>query len=325
MVEVHVLDAWLAPDVPRTAIHHALHLLGGLAAPAFLFMAGLSLALADAALARKGTPRKDRTVRLLRRAAWLLGVALLFRCAEYVLGGMWRVEGGWRDIFRVDVLNVIAVSLAMTVCVVVAPPRRAQVPLAVGLAAAIALLTPPLTGRPHAPGPLIDYLLPPTGGEFALVNWGAFVLAGAAVGRLLESRDRPLATLALAAALVGAGLAADRAPPFYANQDFWHASPWWFSIRLGVVVAMSGILQLVPAAAARLLAGLSLLGRHSLLGYMASVELTYGFASKALHHRLGTGATLAGIAGAALFTAALALAAERLPGRSRRSAPINRG
>jgi hypothetical protein len=313
MVEVHVVHAWLDPGVPRTSLHHALNMLGGLAAPAFLFMAGLAVVLADAALARRGLSRLARTVRLLRRAAWLLGVALLFRLGEYLLGGMWRMPGGWRDLLRVDILNVIAVSLVLAICTAVALPRRAGLLLAAGAALAIALATPPLAAWPHVPGPLVDYLLPPTGGEFALFNWSAFALAGAAVGRLLESRDRPLLTLALAAALVGAGVLGDRAPPVYANQDFWHASPWWFSIRLGVVVALSGVLQLVPAVAARALAGLSLLGRHSLLGYMASVELTYGFATQALHGRLETGAVVVGIGAAALFTAALALAAERIP------------
>jgi hypothetical protein len=46
---------------------------------------------------------------------------------------------------------------------------------------------------------------------------------------------------------------------------------------------------------------------------MASVELTYGFATQALHGRLQTGAVVVGICATALFTAALALAAERIP------------
>ncbi|HET7754933.1 MAG TPA: heparan-alpha-glucosaminide N-acetyltransferase domain-containing protein, partial [Anaeromyxobacteraceae bacterium] len=170
MVEVHVLDAWLASDVQRTGLHRALDLLGGLAAPGFLFMAGISVVLADAALERKGLSRPERSARLLRRAGWLLGVALLFRGGEYLLGGMWRVPGGWRDILRVDVLNVIAVSLAVTVCAAVALPRRAQLPVTAALAAAIALATPPLAASPHQTGPLVDYLLPPTGGEFAFFN-----------------------------------------------------------------------------------------------------------------------------------------------------------
>ena len=56
MVEVHVLDAWLAPDARGGAAYHALRMLGGFAAPGFLFMAGLSQALADGAAERKGVP-----------------------------------------------------------------------------------------------------------------------------------------------------------------------------------------------------------------------------------------------------------------------------
>ena len=86
-------------------------IVGGFAAPSFLFMAGMSQLLADGALERKGVAVADRRARAVRRALWLLGVAYAFRVVEFLLGGAWRVPGGWRTVLRVDVLNVIAVSL----------------------------------------------------------------------------------------------------------------------------------------------------------------------------------------------------------------------
>jgi uncharacterized membrane protein len=41
MVEVHTLDAWLAPGAGRGVLHDVLSMIGGFAAPSFLFMAGL--------------------------------------------------------------------------------------------------------------------------------------------------------------------------------------------------------------------------------------------------------------------------------------------
>jgi hypothetical protein len=47
-------------------------------------------------------------------------------------------------------------------------------------------------------------------------------------------------------------------------------------MRLAICMALTGLLQLVPDTAERPFAWLSLLGRQSLVGYIASVELTYG-------------------------------------------------
>src|SRR5689334_423676 len=88
MIEVHALDAWLAPAARRGALHGGLAMLGGFAAPSFLFLAGVSLVLGDVARERRGESASTRRATALRRAGWLLGVAYAFRLAEYVLGGM---------------------------------------------------------------------------------------------------------------------------------------------------------------------------------------------------------------------------------------------
>ena len=154
MVEVHVLDAWLAPAAPATpwpfglfagtwiTPRVVLDMIGGLAAPGFLYMAGLSQALGDAAQERKGLPPAARRNQALRRALWLLGVAYGFRLAEYLLGGAWSRPDGWADLLKVDVLNVIAVGLAAAAVLSVGRPRRVAAALA-GLAAlAVVLATP---------------------------------------------------------------------------------------------------------------------------------------------------------------------------------------
>ena len=110
MVEWHTYDSWRADAVATGSAHTFLSIVGGFAAPSFLYMAGMSQLLADGALERKGVAVADRRARAVRRALWLLGVAYVFRAVEFVLGGAWRVPGGWRTILRVDVLNVIAIS-----------------------------------------------------------------------------------------------------------------------------------------------------------------------------------------------------------------------
>jgi hypothetical protein len=168
--------------------------------------------------------------------------------------------------------------------------------------------------------------------NFHLFNWVAFLLAGAAVAPLALGRNRPLLWLGLAAALFGLGWWADRWPPVYAHQSFWRTSPSWFAMRLAICLAFSGLLQLVPDAAERALSWLTRMGRQSLVGYIASVELTYGAvlewlswktAGGPLKKSLSFGATLAGIVAMVAVTWAISVGWERVQAyrRARAAAP----
>ncbi|HZZ84865.1 MAG TPA: heparan-alpha-glucosaminide N-acetyltransferase domain-containing protein [Anaeromyxobacteraceae bacterium] len=312
MVEVHTLDAWLAPGVGQGLLHDVLLMMGGFAAPCFLFMAGLSQQLADGSAERRGSPPGARLRAALSRALWLLGVAYAFRFGEYVLGGAFRVSGGWRDILRVDILNVIALSLALAAVVSFVARGRLALPAFALAAAAVAGAAPLAAGWSHPESRALDYLYATwPRANFSLLNWAAFLLAGSAAGRLLRDRDRPALLLSLGAALFAGGWAADLLPPLYRHQDFWHTSPSWYAMRLGGVLALTAVCQLVPGSAAPSLSGLRTLGRHSLLGYVASIELTYGFWSHPVHRALSLGGTLAGIAAMVAVTWALSAGVER--------------
>jgi uncharacterized membrane protein len=331
MVVWHTWDSWRADAVVPTQLHDVVNLIGGMAAPSFLYMAGLSQVLADGALARKGVPREVRRTKALRRGLWLLAVAYLFRVAEYLLGGAYRVPGGWQHILRVDVLNVIAVSFLLTALFTVGVDRRLHVIAAVSATALVAFLAPVAAAWKHAPSHLLDYLYSEwPRGIFHLLPWAGFCFAGSVAGALASASWRrdpvaprsdpasvagrgpgPRAWLALGALLVLVGWATDRLPPFYAHQDFWRTSPSWFAMRLGFVVATSGALQLVPAFGDRWLAWLRLIGRHSLLGYFVSVEIPYGHLSHQLHRRLGPESLLLGVLAMLLVTWATAGLADR--------------
>jgi hypothetical protein len=351
MVEVHVLDAWLAPAARGAAWplglfagtwvtpYAVLNMIGGFAAPGFLYMAGLSQALADAAQERKGVTPAARRNQALRRALWLLGVAYGFRLAEFLLGGAWSRPGGWAELLKVDVLNVIAVGLAMTALLSVGR-RRAVGAAAAGVAAvAIVLATPVVAdllrhydvaqagaAARTAPNRIVDVLYAylyaswPRA-NFHLFNWVAFLLAGSAVAPLALGRNRPFVWLALAAALFGFARWADTWPAAYAYQSFWRTSPSWFAMRLAICLGFSGLLQLVPDAAEGSLAWLTRMGRQSLVGYIASVELTYGAilewlswktAGAPLRRSLSFAGTVAAILAMIVVTWAISVGWERL-------------
>jgi len=106
----------------------------------------------------------------------------------------------------------------------------------------------------------------------------------------------------------------DSLPAFYAHQDFWRVSPCWLAMRLGVVVATSGLLQLLPASADGSLSWLRTLGRHSMLGYFLSVELPYGALFNSLKKRLGTGQALVAVVAMVVLIWAASVAADRWDG-----------
>ena len=318
MVEVHTLDAWLAPGTGRGALHDVLTMIGGFAAPSFLFMAGLSQVLGDTALARRGVLPSQRRWKSLSRAVWLLGVAYAFRFAEYMLGGMFRVAGGWQDILRVDILNVIALSLAVSALLVAGVPRWMHFPATALTAAAIVLATPLVAAWQHAPSRILDYFFASyPRANFCLFNWAAFLFAGSAVGRIVAERSRPALLLCLGGVLFAAGWLGDLLSPVYAHQDFWHTSPSWFAMRLGAIVALTGLLQLVPAPADRGLSWLRTMGRHSLLGYLVSIELTYGSVTAPLHRALSLGTVLAAIVVMIAVTWGISVGADSLALRRR--------
>ncbi len=314
MIEWHTYDSWRADAVAQGAWHDVVQTIGGFAAPSFLYMAGMSQLLADAAAERKEVPPGERRTRAVRRAVWLLGVAYAFRIVEFLLGRAYTVPGGWQAILRVDVLNVIAVSLLAGALLAVGRPSRAQVAIAAAAACAVAFLAPVVAGWTHGPNRALDYLYTDDWrrGIFHLFPWAAFALAGFALGRLAWKDPRPILWVGMGVALFAGGWAAERfLPPVYAHQDFWRTSPQWVAMRLGLCVATSGLLQLLPASADRWLSWLRTLGRHSLLGYFISIEVPYGALSSDLHKRLSMGTALLAVVAMSAATWAASVAADR--------------
>ena len=83
----HSLDAWLAPSRRSGTGWELLHLLGGMAAPLFLILAGVSVGLSVARATQRNDLRSTRTRLVLRGATIvLLGYALRI--------GLWCIDGG---------------------------------------------------------------------------------------------------------------------------------------------------------------------------------------------------------------------------------------
>ncbi len=110
MFQTHCYDAWLGGAARDSQFAMWSHLGGTFPAPLFLFLAGISVALIVDKLLQKGVPARQIGRKIVTRGAQILGLGLLFRLQEYVISWGWAP---WSDLFRVDILNTIGVSIML--------------------------------------------------------------------------------------------------------------------------------------------------------------------------------------------------------------------
>jgi uncharacterized membrane protein len=339
MFQTHCYDAWLSPAARLSKFFMYSQLGGTFPAPLFLFLAGISFALVTEKLWKKNLPPAQIARATIRRGAEIFGFGLLFRLQEYVIAWGWAPLS---DLLRVDVLNTIGVSMMLmgVVCWLVlsihsgARSRLALVLASTATALLISLLTPPLwtTWRPDwLPWPLESYingvhnLGTPQAWLFPIFPWTAFAFAGLATGFILQSdwaRERQTLIFLLAGA-TGIGFVAaahwlDAQPrQLYAVYDYWHTSPNFFLIRVGMLLAI------LTASYAWCRWGpgqwgfspLIQLGQASLLVYWVHLEFVYGRFSILPKHSQSIRTASLGLLTISLAMLLLAFLRTRLKGR----------
>jgi uncharacterized membrane protein len=358
MFQTHCYDAWLGGPARQSRFAMWSQLGGTFPAPLFLFLAGISLALVVDKLLAKGFEVRQIAKTTIRRGAEIFALGLLFRLQEFVISLGWAP---WTDLFRVDILNTIGISIMLMGVMCWATLVAAQTPndgrdrssrpgqgwlgepvshyvslsmAAVLVAATIAALTPLLwtTWRPRfLPWELETYtngvhnLGQPQAWLFPIFPWTAFAFAGLAFGFVLLSEFARTvgARFFLIAGL--AGLALIYAAKFldslqlqvYPVFDFWHTSPEFFMIRVGLLL----LLTLFAYAWCRWGAGqwgfspLIQLGKASLLVYWVHIEFVYGRFSILPHRSQTVLGASRGLLIIFLAMLALSLLRTRLRGR----------
>jgi uncharacterized membrane protein len=299
MFQTHCYDAWLSPEARKSTFFMYSQLGGTFPAPLFLFLAGISFALVTDKMRGKGAVAGEVARTTIKRGAEIYGFGLLFRLQEYLISFPWAP---WTDLLRMDVLNCIGISMMLmgVVCWLTSAPEagRARVRGVWGGAAtalAISMLTPPLwtTWRPAwLPWPLqtvldgVHNLGAPQAWLFPIFPWSAFAFAGLACGFILLS-DWAKTRLAITVLLIGAGGAAlilvarwlDHSSwQLYSVYDFWHTSPNFFLIRVGMllVIVLGAYLWCRWGLGQIGFSPLIQLGQTSLLVYWVHIEFVYG-------------------------------------------------
>jgi uncharacterized membrane protein len=302
MFQTHCYDSWLSPSARQSEFFTYSQLGGTFPAPLFLFLAGVSFALVTHKLWQKQLSASQIARTTIRRGTEIFAFGLLFRLQEYIIAWGWAPLS---DLLRVDVLNTIGLSMMLMglLCWLVFSLRPSKTGVVLILASAatallISLLTPPLwtIWRPDwLPWPLESYingvhnLGTPQAWLFPIFPWAAFAFAGLAAGFVLRAdwahkRESPIFFLAGATGvvLIFASRWLDHRPrQLYAVYDYWHTSPNFFLIRLGMllVILTAAYAWCRWGAAEWGFSPLIQLGQASLLVYWVHLEFVYGRAS----------------------------------------------
>jgi uncharacterized membrane protein len=291
MIEGHTLDAWTRLDDRDGIVYRWAIIVAGFGAPVFLFLAGITLALAAGSRLRKGLGVREVARTAVRRGAWILFLGFLFRAQSWAISG-----GRLASLLKVDILNIMGVSMMAGAVLWWAGRTVGSRTAVFAIAtAAVAMATPLVRDAAWlavVPDPVEWYFRPPPGSTtFSLFPWMGFFTAGAAAGLWLDRARTPEGELRVHAVFAAAGVviglggyAASFLPPLFERATFWGGSPTFFFLRLGVLLAA------VPLAFAlsQVWRGALLqeFGRASLFVYWIHVEMVYGVLSTPLHRAL---------------------------------------
>jgi len=324
MIQCHTFNSFTRLDQRLEGGYVFSQFVGGMAAPLFLFMAGMTFGFQMESLDRRESSRARRWLVALRRAGYILFVAYLFRFSNWVAS---LPHADLHELVKVDILNCM--GLAMVVFSFLAWFDSGQrIQAAVVGAIAVAVAAPLIAGVDWqwAPSVLRDYLTPsPERGRFPFFPTGAYIgfglAAGALVKRAGERMDRLMqwGVLFALALVLCAEYVANLPFSLYAHSDFWRNSPALIFIRVGISLLLLASAYLWTQFGARLSwSWMQNLGKTSLMVYWVHVMLVYGDIVKPLKRALTV--PQAALATAVVTMLMIALAEARLRWKERRLA-----
>ena len=312
MVGAHVTDAWTRNADRHSSLYLYTIFVAGLAAPLFLFLAGLSTSMSASARA-ESVGHSAAASLALRRGVQIFSLAFLFRLQSQLLG--WGALGNF---LKVDILNVMGLAMIGAAAIWSASRSRTLRIIAFATAtAAVAMITPLVREAgviAVLPDPIEAYIRPlPGRTSFAIFPWSGFLIAGAIAGEMTHAARGRAAERRLQAGFLVAGLggiavvyAASFRPSIYPVANFWTSSPTFFFIRLGICAVMIPIAfavdrfhALVRSVRRDWLSSpdapgvvITTLGRASLFVYWIHVEMVYGVIGRPLRRALPLEAAL---------------------------------
>src|SRR5215472_14667284 len=183
MIQCHTFNSFARTDVRGGGPYVLSQFIGGMAAPLFLFMAGMTFGFQMESLARREPSAFRRWLFALKRAGYIMAIAFAFRISNWI-ASLPRPELG--EIFKVDILNSMGLGMAAFAGLAVLNAQdRIRFAIAGGLIAAA--LAPVIANRDWTGVPMIvqDYLVAGENpGRFPFFPCAAYIGFGLAAGSI---------------------------------------------------------------------------------------------------------------------------------------------
>jgi len=300
MIQCHVFNSFARLDVRQGGGYIFSQFIGGMAAPLFLFMAGMTFAFQMDSLDRRQPRAARRWLVSLRRAGYIMGIALLFRASNWV--GSYP-NGNPSEILKVDILNCMGLAMAVFAGIAaMSATNRARWALAGALG--IAALSPVLANLSWdgAPSLLREYLVPiPGRGRFPFFPCASYLGFGLAAGAIVKrTAAECMERLMQWSLLIGLGAAfvsqyfSNLPYSVYSQSNFWTDNPALIFIRTGVILAaMAGAYLWTQYGAGPGWSWMQTLGKTSLMVYWVHVVLVYGGLAKPIKRTMSIPQTAA--------------------------------
>jgi uncharacterized membrane protein len=256
MLQGHVFHSFTMPALRDGGPYVLSQFIGGITPAVFLFLTGVTLAFLMDGGERKGVQARERVITAMRRAGYLAMLAVLFRLQLWLFA---LPQSPWTDLFRVDILNCMALAVGLFSLMAVFQTED-RVKLCAILGVVVAGASPIISqldwSRLH---PFVRAYIVPDAMTFSFFPWAAFVAFGMSAGSIL--RIMPMEQMHRGmqwAAMLGFGLIlggqyfANLPYSVYAKSDFWIDSPALIIIKLGVILLILAFAVLVNSLLLRL-------------------------------------------------------------------------
>jgi uncharacterized membrane protein len=252
MIEVHVVNALLLPELRSGDFFRVLNFINGLVAPSFIFIAGFAFAIAARRKWKDYTVLSRPLLVQLRRLFIIVLIGYILHLPYFSFRKIIAEASArdWEVFFQADVLHCIGISLIILQLLVLLFKREKPVFITAGILSFIFVFGAPLVWMKDFTGilplPIAAYFNNKHVSMFPLFPWSGYLMAGAVLSyyfvRMNEagliSRFMSLASILGGVMIVG-GIVFEGLPfTLYPVVDFWRTSPQFFFIRLGIVILL---------------------------------------------------------------------------------------
>ena len=293
MIEVHVVNALLLPSLRTGNFFRFVNFINGLVAPSFIFIAGFAFSISTQRKLSNYLKWNSRPLFIqFRRLGLILLIGYLLHLPYFSFRKLVydAPYSDWEKFFQADVLHCIATSLIFLQVALLILRKPSRVYIAAGLVGLCCIFLAPVVWTvdvgSYLPLPVAAYFNNMHYSLFPWFPWAGYLMLGSIAGHgfVLAIQNGDVATYMKRVAVVAGimivlGIMFNVLPVhLYPVYDFWHSSPEFFFVRLGMVLLILVLLWKGEVVYHYSGSFLTKFGQESLIVYTAHLMIIYGSA-----------------------------------------------